>query len=460
MNQFLRAGLCCLIVGAMALGCMNRSQSDAEDRHDEFATVETTNPPEANADSDPIDTTPVATASEDTASKQTASEDSADDQTMSPEWRRIDQSRYVGSARCQECHEEHYADWKETLHTKMVQPAISDGPNKTVVADFDQASPHRTFELEDVKEVIGSRWKQRYIGEIDGREVVLPAQWSVRDQVWGKYGGSSDWWYPYHSDWKQRSMFQLCDGCHSTGADHYTQSFVERNVGCESCHGPGKDHSDEPLLDNIVNPARLSRDRSIDICLSCHLSGKPPGTDYGWPVGYEPGMDLADFWDGSQPRAGVQTAEFWHNGTAHKNRVQGNTFLQSEMYHAGLQCSTCHNPHGSRHRSMTIKSADDNALCLMCHGPEKDHGPFEKTLSEHTHHEANSTGSLCVECHMPKTGKNAVPGESRNHTFDFISPAETIEYGLPNSCNGCHADETPQWALSELDEWSKTKRAE
>ena len=29
----------------------------------------------------------------------------------------------------------------------------------------------------------------------------------------------------------------------------------------------------------------------------------------------------------------------------------------------------------------------------------------------------------CSKCHMPKTGKNSVPGESRNHTFDFISPA-------------------------------------
>lgn len=35
-----------------------------------------------------------------------------------------------------------------------------------------------------------------------------------------------------------------------------------------------------------------------------------------------------------------------------------------------------------------------------------------------------------------------VTGESCNHTFDFISPADTIKYGDPNSCNGCHADKT------------------
>ncbi|MEE8450980.1 MAG: hypothetical protein V3R99_03665, partial [Thermoguttaceae bacterium] len=94
------------------------------------------------------------------------------------------------------------------------------------------------------------------------------------------------------------------------------------------------------------------------------------------------------------------------------------------------------------------------ALCLICHGPEKDLGPDYQTLRDHTGHAPTSVGSRCVECHMPKTGKNSVPGESRNHTFDFISPADTIEYGVPNSCNGCHDDKTPEWALAELKKWS------
>jgi hypothetical protein len=54
---------------------------------------------------------------------------------------------------------------------------------------------------------------------------------------------------------------------------------------------------------------------------------------------------------------------------------------------------------------------------------------------------------------MPKTGKNAVAGEARNPTFNFVSPADSIQYRVPNSCNGCHADKTPQWALSEMKKW-------
>src|SRR5437870_5711516 len=82
---------------------------------------------------------------------------------------------YAGSTRCAECHAAHYRDWKDSAHNKMIRPPVAQGPNRTVLADFSQPSPHRTFELKDVKYVIGHRWKQRFIGEVNGQEVVFPA---------------------------------------------------------------------------------------------------------------------------------------------------------------------------------------------------------------------------------------------------------------------------------------------
>jgi hypothetical protein len=54
---------------------------------------------------------------------------------------------------------------------------------------------------------------------------------------------------------------------------------------------------------------------------------------------------------------------------------------------------------------------------------------------------------------MTKTGENSVRAEARNHTFNFISPAETIKNGDPNSCNTCHADKPAQWALDNVKKW-------
>ncbi len=370
----------------------------------------------------------------------------------------LDQSQYAGSGRCAVCHKTYSESWKSSAHNKMIRPAIADGPNKTVLADFSKPSLNRPFELKDVKWVIGHRWKQRFIGVVDGQEVVFPGQWSIKEKKWQPYTGKADWWYPTHMDWKTRSNFKLCAGCHSTGVDPVTHTSTEQNITCESCHGPGKAHSDNPTPQNIVNPARLTTERSIEVCQACHQAGKPEGTEYAWPVGYQPGKKLGDYWQGFEPEPGKQTSEFWSNGTAHKNRVQGNTFAQSVMHAHGLQCSNCHDSHGSRNLSMTIKSASTNALCLTCHGPGKNVGPSYTTISEHTHHAAASTGSQCINCHMPKTGENSVGAEARDHTFNFVSPAVSLGTKNPNSCNLCHADKTPEWALDQAKKWySKLK---
>ena len=215
-----------------------------------------------------------------------------------PKWRAIDQSQYVGSERCAECHVEHFDGWKGTLHAKMIQRPVAEGPDRTIDADFSQESEHRDFKLADVKLVIGSRWKQRFVGEIDGEEVVFPAQWSVRDKIWMPYLGRTDWWYPYHKDWKKRSVFQLCDGCHTTGADHYSQSWTELNISCESCHGPGKAHS-EDSLHRQASSIRLAcrwNDLRRSVCPVTWPGSRTERTT-PWAVGYQPGMVLADFWE-------------------------------------------------------------------------------------------------------------------------------------------------------------------
>ncbi len=368
------------------------------------------------------------------------------------------EKEYVGSKTCSRCHLKYYEGWKTTLHSKMEQEVIPHGPNITVKGNFSQKDPIRTFELEDVDLVVGSRFKQRYSKKIGDDWYMLPAQWNVKAKKWVKYHPKNDWWAKegnYSKEWDQRPTSKLCEGCHTVGFNIETKEPIERNIACESCHGPGSLHIKSKNKKDIVNPIRLNHERGNMICFQCHMSGRPPKGEfetYAWPVGYKPGEDLKKYWNYAKP-TGTTGYEMWAEGYAHKNRVQGNTFIRSEMYHAGVSCFTCHDPHGSRHASFTVKSTRGNSLCLTCHGENSSEAVFTKSLSEHTHHAPESTGSKCIECHMPKTGKNANKWDARDHSFTFISPVSTKKSGVPNGCNNCHNDKTTQWAIDQVAKW-------
>jgi hypothetical protein len=122
-----------------------------------------------------------------------------------------------------------------------------------------------------------------------------------------------------------------------------TKTVTEWNVGCEKCHGPGSEHVRQPTRANIVNPARLNSLVASDTCIQCHSQGRPVkpeinGKYYDWPVGFQMGMKLSDFWELEDHKLGETTFTHFPDGTAHKNRMQGNDFVQSAMYTHGVAC--------------------------------------------------------------------------------------------------------------------------
>jgi predicted CXXCH cytochrome family protein len=256
----------------------------------------------------------------------------------------------------------------------------------------------------------------------------------------------------------KRPTGSTCDGCHSVGYDIHTKQVAEWNVGCERCHGPGSAHVDHATRGNILNPARMDYVSASDTCIQCHSQGEPltnpiEGKYYDWPVGYNVGLRLRDFWKLEDHTLG-QPANFYYypDGTAHKNRMQGNDFVQSVMYRRGVTCFDCHDVHGTANYAQLRKPV--NQLCLDCHGPGLRNGPREATLAEHTHHKDSSTGSQCVACHMPEIETEGVPGTFvRAHTFRFITPAMTDKYKIPNPCTSCHTDKTTAWASDAMRHW-------
>lgn len=327
-----------------------------------------------------------------------------------------------------------------------------------IVADFDTDNPLVTFRPDDVAFTYGSKWKQRYFTRIGDDLFVFPAQWDVQNREWRRYHPQpgADWWADFYpNDQMQRPTGPLCDGCHSVNYDIETKTPTEWNVGCEACHGPGERHLAEPINGNIVNPAHLDPLQATDICIQCHSQGQPHvnprgGFYYDWPVGYRPGAKLSDYWRLDEYHLGEESFAHWPDGSAHKNRMQGNDYVQSQMYVKGVTCSGCHDVHGTELEADLI--APGNEVCLTCHDPQLQPGPAG-SIEQHTQHAADSEGSQCVACHMPQIARTVGSVNVRSHTFAFISPATTERYGVPNPCTSCHAEETNQWALEELRTW-------
>ncbi len=327
-----------------------------------------------------------------------------------------------------------------------------------IIGDFATPNPLVTFKKEDVAFTYGSKWKQRYFTKIGDDYFVFPAQWDVLNKTWRAYGPrrGTDWWTEFYpEDQMQRPAGPLCDGCHSVNYDIRTKQVTEWNVGCERCHGAGSVHAQDSKALTIVNPAKLDSVRADDVCIQCHSQGKPrtnpiEGKYYDWAVGYQPGDRLADVWQLEEHHLGTASFTHWPEGTAHKNRMQGNDFVQSEMSLKGVRCYACHDVHGTDHPADLRLPGND--VCAQCHKPTLQPGP-RGPLEFHTQHKPDSEGSRCVACHMPAVEQTIANVNVRSHTFRFVSPADTERYGIPNPCTSCHKDKDNAWASAALSKW-------
>ncbi|HVJ54331.1 MAG TPA: cytochrome c3 family protein [Aliidongia sp.] len=366
---------------------------------------------------------------------------------------------YVGSESCKSCHAEIYARWQKTPMANVVRDPHQH-PD-AIIPDFSKPDPLLTFSKDDVSFVYGSVWKQRYFKKVGDDYFPLPAQWDVTHKIWRPYfvENGGDWWSTlFPPDNFQRPTGQLCDGCHSVNYDIATKQVTEWNVGCEACHGPASEHVKNPIRATVINPARLDYVKANDTCIQCHSQGRPLGDNkvdgkyYDWPVGFHMGANLSDYWQLEPHTLGKLSFTHFPDGTAHKNRMQGNDFSQSLMYTRGVTCFSCHDVHGTDNPAELRAPVAE--ICMECHAPNGQNGPRAASIEEHTHHKPGSPGSECVACHMPKIEQTVADVNVHAHTFRFITPAETEAYKIPNPCTNCHKDKSNEWANNALKSWT------
>ena len=405
-------------------------------------------------------------------------------------------AKFVGSAQCAKCHEEENARWNGSHHQLAMQPATA----STVLGDFNNASFNNSGVISnffrsgnkymvrtdgpdgaphdyEIGYTFGVYPLQQYlIAMPGGRLQALGIAWDSRTR---ELGGQR-WFFLYpgqkitpddsrHWTGIDQNWNYMCADCHSTnlrknydaGTRTFATSYAEIDVACEACHGPGSNHvrwskkegdwksfdATEGLtialderkavawpIDPATGNARRSTprlsEREIQTCARCHARRGQIHEDFvhGQPVGDDYRVALLD------------EDHYFADGQIKEEDYEYGSFIQSRMFHAGVTCSDCHEPHSARLR------AEGNNLCAQCHSAAKYDTPA------HHFHKVGSAGARCVECHMP-TRTYMVIDARRDHSIRIPRPDLSVKIGTPNACTNCHTDKPAQWALDAVDKW-------
>jgi Tfp pilus assembly protein PilF len=377
---------------------------------------------------------------------------------------------YVGDQSCKKCHKTEFQEWKQSHHyMSMLPPNDStvkgDFNNVTFTADgvtsrFYKKGAKFFINTEgddgknhdfEVKYIFGFTPLQQYLIEFPGGRMQVPRlSWDVNKKKWfNQYAGqkipSHDWlhWTGNAQNWNT-----MCASCHSTNlkknydvkTDTYKTSYNIINVSCESCHGPGKEHVDfmngdyksgKKVAGSFLKLAKNSgQTEELNTCAPCHARVSELSGSH---------IDSKEIMDNYIPQ--IPDTEFYHaDGQVDDEDYIYTSFLQSRMFHKGVTCSTCHNPH-----SVKLKRIG-NQTCTLCHVPAKYDTP------KHTFHTKGGAATECKNCHMP--GKLYMGNDLRHdHSFRVPRPDLSVKYGTPNACSNCHKDKSEKALADAVIKW-------
>jgi hypothetical protein len=406
---------------------------------------------------------------------------------------------YLDSRKCRACHDGHVASWVRTHHSRMTQEARAG----SVQGDFER---DQTFEYLGVRarmerrdgrftmtlafadgrrqvfsidRTVGSRRIEQYLSKQESGYIRLPLAYDLVNRRWMSLNGSffhadSDNYFQHQVQWDSNCVF-----CHNVKAqpmmDARTRRFAtevtELGIACGACHGAAAAHAEDassPLtrarwrLSNagdkqIVNPRKLSAERSMMVCGHCHGQRTPEPMariqeimQRGDP--FNAGEDLARVYRPvtRDTRIGDFSFanRFWQNGSPRLTAYEYQGLLRSACFQKGAEparitCLTCHSMHEGDPKGQIKPENRTDQPCLACH--QQIAAP--PALTAHTRHAADSTGSRCYNCHMPRV-VYGVMSVHPTHEITVPDPALTAAQAVPNACNQCHLDRSVNWAIA------------
>jgi len=170
-------------------------------------------------------------------------------------------------------------------------------------------------------------------------------------------------------------------------------------VTCENCHGAGSEHvSSGGDVTKIFDPAKASP-KDVDAkCLSCH-GGAHPNFERS-PHGeanvscvschsVHASQDKEHLLKAAQPTLCFQC----HTDV----KPQFSMPFHHKVEEGLIQCTDCHDPHGTLGQNSLKSASEQDAVCVKCHTETA--GPFV-----YEHAVVKTEG--CTACHFPHGGPN------------------------------------------------------
>lgn len=372
------------------------------------------------------------------------------------------------SQSCQNCHSRIYEQWGRSHHAKalrMLDPKLDDAAFAQIehemvsfTSRFSQVKGDYVIEQTGPDGWAYSGHPDAVLGYTPLIQYLVPfpgGRWQVFDPA---YDPRSNEWFGVYGDqdrmpeewghWSRMGMNwnQQCAYCHTTAfqknydaeSNSFSSTWSEIGVGCIQCHPPleaGHTRSDGCT----VQEQDLERSLHMETCASCHARREE--LTEGMPAG-------ARFLDHYRLILPDSPEIYFADGQVLDEDYVYGSFLMSRMHAKGVTCFDCHNAHSGE----TILPVENNAICMQCHIAPVRLGAQPIDPLAHSFHAEGSTGNQCVNCHMPFT-TYMERDPRRDHGFIIPDPLLTVEHGIPNACNRCHSEESPEWALEKAEQW-------
>lgn len=384
----------------------------------------------------------------------------------------------AGSSSCRECHQQFYELWSTSHHGLAMQPYTTEFASQKLTTPQTPVRIGKNTYLPCIRanegwvleqkpygqmrhriaHVMGGKNVYYFLTQLErGRLQTLPIAYDVRAKEWFDTAASGVRHFPgtesdapLHWTDPAYTFNTSCYSCHVSqlaknydlSTDTYRTRWAEPGINCEACHGPGQEHVDicrsakvnQVLKDlRIISTKSFSAEQTNSMCNSCHAKMSPVSTSF------EPGDRYFDHFD----LITLEHPDFYPDGRDLGENYTMTGWLMSPCVKTGqLDCTHCHTSSG-RYR---FKNANNpNAACLPCHKERAEN------VTEHTHHDLDSTGSKCISCHMPATEFARMIRS--DHSMRPPAPAATLKYKSPNACNICHKDKDAKWADDYVRKW-------